>query len=215
MLIPFLIFTALPPPSRDSSHKSVFERLSTVAAEERSAKFLLTEELLHQFELLHPSRSTQIHEVPTEVPDSPVKTPDLPISTKEHMRGEISAETLLVKCSTPRDDTGPSEKPALAPIIEEEEEPLSQTRKSADKGADGGNQVGHDGDDVFGDLSDIIITSQELFKEDPAHGKAIPPTIEATSALQQSLTPLSQELPLTVEPITYPQLRSGSLVQRE
>ena len=183
--------------------------------EERSIKFLLNDEFLHQYGLLHPSRFTRPREAPTEVPDSPVKTPDLPISTKEHMRGEISAETLLVKCSTPRDDTGPSEKPALAPIIEEEEEPLSQTRKSADKGADGGNQVGHDGDDVFGDLSDIIVTSQELFKDDPACGKTVPPMIEATSSLQQTPTPLSQELSPTVEPITSPQLRSGSLVQRE
>jgi hypothetical protein len=215
VLIPFLIFTGLPPPSRDSSHKSVFERLSAVAAEERSAKFLLTDELLHQFELLHPSRFTQIHEAPTEVPDSPTKTPDALVSTKEHIQGETSVKTSLIKCSVPRDDMGPSEKPALAPIIEEEEEPPSQTRKSADKGTDGGNQAGHDGDDVFGDLSDIIITSQELFKDDPACGKAVPPTIEATFALQQTPTPLSQELSPTVKSITSPQQRSGSLVQRE
>ena len=195
MLIPFLIFTALPPPSRDSSHKPVFERLSIVAAKERSAKFLLTDELLHRFELLHSSRSTQPHEVPTEVPDSTMKTTDAPVSIKEHMRGGTSIETSLVKCSTPRDDAEPSERPALAPITEEEE-PLPHTDKNVDLGVD-----------IFGSLSDIIVTSQELFRDDPAITKVTSPAIEATSTLKHTST--APEVQFSTITTTTPQSMTG------
>ena len=191
MLIPFLIFPALPPPSRDSSHKSVFERLSTVAAEERSAKFLLTEELLHQFELLHPSRSTQIHEVPTEVPDSPTSTPDAPVSTKEHLQGGTSIETSLVKCSIPKDVAGPSDKSVLAPVTEEEEPP-----RSTSEGVKKASSKKQDGDDVFEGLSDLIVTSQELFKDDVS--KTVSSVIEATSSLQQMSTPPTQVITTSI-----------------
>ena len=195
MLIPFLIFTALPPPSRDSSHKPVFERLSIVAAEERSAKFLLTDELLHRFELLHSSRSTQLHEVPTEVPDSPMKTPDAPVSIKEHMRGGTSIETSLVKCSIPKDVAGPSDKSVLAPVIEEEEPPRS-SEKSTNEGVKKASPKKHDGDDVFEGLSDLIVTSQELFKDDVS--KTISSVIEATSSLQQMSTPPTQVITTSI-----------------
>ena len=191
MLIPFLIFTALPPPSRDSSHKSVFERLSTVAAEERSAKFLLTEELLHQFELLHPSRSTQIHEVPTEVPDSPTSTLDAPVSTKEHSQGGTSIETSLVKCSIPKDVAGPSDKSVLAPVTEEEEPP-----RSTSEGVKKASSKKQDGDDVFEGLSDLIVTSQELFKDDVS--KTVSSVIEATSSFQQMSTPPTQVITTSI-----------------
>ena len=55
MLISFFTFIALPLLSKDSSHKPTFERLSAVAVEERSVKFLLKDEFLHQFGLLHSS----------------------------------------------------------------------------------------------------------------------------------------------------------------
>ena len=74
-----------------------------MATEERSIKFLLRDEFLHQHGLLHTSRSMHAHEVPTEVPDSPIKTP----------------ESSLVKCSTSVDVAGPSVE--LAPGIEEGE----------------------------------------------------------------------------------------------
>jgi hypothetical protein len=211
----FVPVLALPPPTRDPSFKQILERLNAVPAEERSIKFLLSDEFLHQYGLLHPSRFTQPHEAPTEVPDSPTKTLDASVSTKDRVQGETSTGTPLVKCSTPRDDTGPSEKSALPPITEEEEEQPSQTMKNADKGTDGGNQARHDDDDVFGDLSDLFISSQELSKDDPARGKVIPPTIEVTSALQLTPTFLFQELPPIAKPITSPQLRSGSLAQCE
>ena len=191
MLISFLNFPALPPPSRDSSHKSVFERLSTVAAEERSAKFLLTEELLHQFELLHPSRSTQIHEVPTEVPDSPTSTPDAPVSTKEHLQGRTSIETSLVKCSIPKDVAGPSDKSVLAPVTEEEEPP-----RSTSEGVKKASSKKQDGDDVFEGLSDLIVTSQELFKDDVS--KTVSSVIEATSSFQQMSTPPTQVITTSI-----------------
>ena len=178
-----------------------------MAAEERSAKFLLSDELLHRFELLHSSRSTQIHEAPTEVPDSPIKTPDAPVSIKEHMRGETYIETSLVKCSIPRDVAGPSEK--LVPVIEEEE-PQGSSHHSQEFGeeAEKSSPVKQSRDDTFEGLSDLFATSQEIFKDDPITAGISSSVVEATSILQQS--PSTQELTLTITPTTTPQLKSGS-----
>ena len=85
--------------------------------EERSVQFLLKDEFLHQFGLLHPSRSTQPH----EVPDSPATESDAPAPAKELSPKEPTIETSLVKCSTSTDIAGTSSKLALAPIIEEDE----------------------------------------------------------------------------------------------
>ena len=119
MLTSFFSFTALPPPSRNPSHKTTFDKLSVMSVEERSIKFLLKDELLHQYGLLHPSRSTQTH----EVPDSPVKTSDAPISIEELRPKEHIVEASLVKCSTSIDVAVSSGKLALARVIEEEEPP--------------------------------------------------------------------------------------------
>ena len=186
LLFPVL---ALPPPSRDPCYKQIFERLNAVAAEERSIKFLLNDEFLHQYGLLHSSRFTQLREVPTEIPDSPAETPDAPVSVKEHMQGGTSIETPLVRCSIPKDVAGPSDKSALAPVIEEEETPRSSGR-SADEGDEKASPKKHDGDDVFEGLSDLIVTSQELFRDD--FSKTFSSVIEATSSLQQMSTPSTQ-----------------------
>ena len=96
------LFPALPPPLRNPSLKSILETLNVVAVEERSAKFLLKDEFLHQYGLLHSSRSTQ----PYEVPNSPEKTPDVPIHAGELSPKGLTIETSLVKCSTPTDIVG-------------------------------------------------------------------------------------------------------------
>ena len=49
------------------------------------------------------------------------------------------------------------------------------------------SSAGHHVDDTFDNLSDIMITSQELFKD--SIPKAISPVVEATSSLQQTTTP--------------------------
>ena len=133
MLISFVTFTSLPPPSKDSSHKSTFERLNAMAAEERSIKFLLRDEFLHQFGLLHPSRSTQ----PYEVPDSPAEAPDAPVSVEEPTLKDPAPKASLVKCYTSIDVAVSSGKFALAPVIEEEEprESPQHSGKSGDRGA--------------------------------------------------------------------------------
>ena len=149
-----------------------------IPIEERDIKFLLNDEFLHQFGLLHPSRSTQ----PCEVPDSPAEAEKL-------MPKDPSNETLLVKCPTLTDVAGPSSNLTLAPVIEEEEPPRSSGR-SAEEGVEKASPKKHDGDDVFEGLSDLIVTSQELFKDDVS--KTISPIIEATSSLQQMPTPPTQ-----------------------
>ena len=150
--------------------------------EERSAKFLLKDELLHQFELLHSSRSIQPH----EVPDSPAKTSDAPALAEELSLKEPTTETSLVKCSTSIDVAGSSSKLTLSPVIEEEENPHI-SEKTADVEVEKESSAGHHGDDTFDNLSDIMITSQELFKDNIS--KAISPVVEATSSLKQALTP--------------------------
>lgn len=203
MLTSFFSFTALPPPFRNSSHKTTFDRLSVVPAEERSIKFLLRDELLHQYELLHSSRSTQPH----EVPDYPAKSPDAPISAEEPILKEPTSEALLVKCSTSTDIAGPSDKLTLAPIIEEEE-PFHHSGKSGDEGIERASPAKQSGDDIFEGLSDLMITSQELFNDDHVSARATSSAVEATSTLQQ--TSSAQELTLAIKPIISPQTRSGS-----
>ena len=177
-----------------------------MAAEERSIKFLLGDEFLHQFGLLHPSRST----LPYEVPDSPAEALDAPVSVEEPTLKDPAPEASLVKCSTSTDVAGSSGKFALAPVIEEEEprESPQHSGKSGDGGARKTSPAKQSGDDTFEGLSDLFITSQELFKYDLSAAKIITPVVEALSAFRQ--TPPAQELTLAVKPITTPQLRSGS-----
>ena len=181
LTLPFF-FSALPPPSRNPGHKATFERLMAVPVEERSIQFLLTDEFLHRFGLLHSSRFTQ----PREVSNFPAQTSDAPTSTEEMALKEPTADTALVKCSSSIDVAGSSSKLILSPVIEEEENPRISEEK-ADVEVEKESSVGHHGDDTFDNLSDIMITSQELFKDDIS--KAISPVVEATSSLQQFLTP--------------------------
>ena len=189
MLISFFIFTALPPPSKDSSHKPTFERPSAVEVEERSVKFLLKDEFLHQFGLLHFSRSTQLHDAPY----SQAETPDALVSVEELTPKEPTAEASLVKCSASVDVVGSSGKFSLPSVIEEEEPP-QHSGKAADEEAERNNPAGNDGDDTFEGLSDLMVTSHELFKDDSTASKLASPAVEVTSVLQT--TPSTQEITL-------------------
>jgi hypothetical protein len=192
-----LLFSALPLPSRDPIHRQTFDRLSAVAAEERSIKFLLRDDFLHQYGLLHPSRYTQLCEAPTEVPNSPAKASDALVTVEQLTSKESNIKASLVKCSTPTDIMGSSSKTALAPI-EEEEEPSQPLGGLADVGIEKTSPTKHDGDDVYEGLSDIIVTSQELFRDDVS--KTISPVIEATSLLRQ--TPAQTSTPHTQAIVT-------------
>lgn len=156
--------------------------LMAVPVEERSIQFLLTDEFLHQFGLLHSSRFTQ----PREVSTFPAQSSDAPTSIEEMAQKEPSVDTALVKCSTSIDVARTSSKLALSPIIEEEENPRV-SEKSADVEVEKENPAEHHGDDTFDDLSDIMITSQELFKDNIP--KVNSPVVEATSSLKQTSTP--------------------------
>ena len=100
----------------------------------------------------------------------------------------------MIKCSASIDVVGSASKSALAPIIEEEENPRV-FEKSIDTEVGKEKSAEFLGDDTFAGLSDIMITSRELFKDDIT--KVTSPVIEATSTLQQTLpaqesTPVSQ-----------------------
>ena len=203
MLTLLLLFSALPPPSRNPSHKSTFERLKAVPVEERDIQFLLKDEFLHQYGLLHTSRSTRPH----EIPDSPARALDASVSTSTSISKGPAPEASLVKCSTSVDAAGPSDK--LAPVIEEEE-PQGSSHHSQESGekAEKSSPVKQSRDDTFEGLSDLFATSHEIFKDDPITAGISSSVVEATSILQQS--PSTQELTLTITPTTTPQLKSGS-----
>ena len=89
MLTSFFTFAALPPPSKDSAHKSTFERLSAVAINEGSIKFLQKSEFLHQFGLLHSSPSIQSRDAPS----SQAEASNAPVSAEEPAPKELIVET--------------------------------------------------------------------------------------------------------------------------
>ena len=178
MLTSLFTVTALTPISKDSSHKPTFERLSVVAVEERSIKFLLKNEFLHQFRLLHSSRSTQLH----DAPGSQAETPDAPVSAEELTPKEPTTEASLVKCSASVDVVRSSGKFALPSVIEEEEAP-QHSGKAADAGAERKSPARHDGDDTFKGLSDLVVASHELFKDDTTASKFASLAVGATSVL--------------------------------
>ena len=191
-LTPFFLFAALPPPLRDTGHKLILDTLSAVDVEERSAKFLLKDEFLHQFGLLHPSRSTQIHEISSSDAEtlvalgSQAEASNAPTSVEEIASKAPIVEAALIKCSASIDVVGSVSKSALAPIIEEEENPRV-SEKSIDMEAEKEKSAELQGDDTFDGLSDIMITSQELFGDN--NPKVTSPVVEATSILKQTLTP--------------------------
>ena len=185
-------FSALPPPSKNLSHKVTFERLMAVPVEERSIQFLLDDELLHQFGLLHPSRSTRVHEIPSSdaetsaALDSQAEASNAPVSAEEAASKTPVMDTALIKCSGSTDVVGLAGKSALPPIIEEEENPRA-SEKSIDVELEKEKSAEHLGDDTFDGLSDIMITSQELFGD--SNQKATSPVVEATSTLKQTQMP--------------------------
>jgi len=114
------LFAVLPSPSKGSDFKSIFERLKAVDEGERSIKFLLKNEFLHQYGLLHSSRSI----VPRTIPSTPspqVDVSNAPTSKEEPKPLESNVETALKKYIGPSEYVGPSDKVPLSPIVEEEE----------------------------------------------------------------------------------------------
>jgi len=112
-------FAVLPPPSKSSNFKSTFERLKAIDEGERSIKFLLKNEFLHGFGLLHSSRSIVSRSIPS-TPSPQVEVSHAPASIEEPTPSKSHMETVLKKCTSPSEDVGPSDKVPLSPIIEEE-----------------------------------------------------------------------------------------------
>ena len=109
-----------------------------------------------------------------------------------------------MKCSTTVDIAGSSGKLTLSPVIEEEESP-QRSEKAADEEAKKESSARHDGEDIFGELSDLMVTSRELFKDDTT--KVTSPAAEVTSALQQISS--AQKLTSTPQSAITPQPKSG------
>jgi len=124
---------------------------------------------------------------------------------------------------------GPSDNVPLSPIIEEEEisrrlgkehietEEGPEEEKTVGKegqnvqdvNVDSFHQAGHDSDDshIFSNLSDVMITSLELFKDDTSQlflsGAKITPSLPSP--------PHAKELTPTMKATTTPKSKSGSL----
>ena len=96
------------------------------------------------------------------------------------------------------------------PPVIEEEEPQGSPQRSQKSGEEAGktSPVRQSRDDTFEGLSDLFVTSQEIFKDDPITAGVSSSIVEATSILQQP--PSTQELTLTITPTTTPQLKSVS-----
>ena len=133
----------------------------------------------------------------------------------------------MIKCSGSAEGAEFFGKSKLLPVIEEEELPQRPEKAAmeADKGTEKESSAtksvehakegtagvthsaGHDGDDIFEGLSDFMVTSQELFKDDITAPKLVSPSVEATYVLRP--LPSTQELTLTVKADITPKLKSG------
>jgi len=217
----------LSPPQSSFALMSTFERLKAVAYGERSTKFLLKNEFLHRFDLLHSSRSIVSRSIPSS-PSPQVEVPHAPASIEEPTSSEPHVETVLKKCTSPSEDVGPSDIVPLSPIIEEEDIPQrpgkdnikSEKWPEEEETAVEGEQdvreadvelqqTRQDSDDshIFSNLSDIMINPSELFKDHTSQPSL--PGAKTSPAL--SLLPPAKELSPVTKAITTSKSKSGSL----
>jgi len=177
-------FAVLPPSSKSSATlKSTFERMKAVEEGERSVKFLLTNEFLHRYNLLHSSRSI-ISRSSSAASNPQIDMPHAPTSMEEPTSSESHGETVLKKCTSPPDNAEQSSMVPLSPIMEEDVsqrpgkehiEPEKQTEEE-ETAAEGDQNVqeadvevhktGHDSDDahIFSGLGDIMINLLNFLK---------------------------------------------------
>jgi len=226
MLNPYFL-AVIPPLSKSSATlKSTFERLKAVDERERSIKFLLKNEFLHRFDLLHSSRSVISRSIPA-TPEPQVDMPHASASVEEPTSSESHGETVLKKCTSPSDDVEPPNRVPLSLIIEEdipqrpgkehiESEKQTEEEETAMEGEQNVQeadvelqQTGHDSDDanIFSNLSDIIINPSEFFKDHTSQPSL--PGVE-TSPAPPSLPPATVVSPAS-KAITPAKSKSGSL----
>ena len=208
MLISFFS-TALPSSSKGPSFAPTFDSLKAVSKEERSLKFLVTNEFLHQFKLLHPLRSIAHRDLPS-TPSTQVT--DDPALNEEAVTPDLNVEPSLKKCSGPVDGAG-SSKPV--PTIEAEgftqrtgKAPMGSIEEVQATGEDE-TDVNKDDASMFDDLSNII-SSQELIKD------ATPILKPSASVVEVSIAPIptppTQALSSIAQTVTIPRLKSGLLL---
>lgn len=154
--------------------------------------------------------------------------PQIPASTVEPTPSESHVETALKKCTGPSEDVGPTDKNSLSPINEEEIVPQrlgKELAESEERTEDETvvveeernlqevniefQQAGHESDDshIFSNLSDIMITPSEFFKD---HASQL-----SSSGIEMSpiVPPLPQAKDLTpvTKAATPPKSKSGLL----
>ena len=214
MLTLHSLLAVIPPISRDNSVLSTFATLNAVDQSERSIRFLLKNEFLHEFGLLASSRSIIAR---STIPSSSSQSdPQTAPASESTLQVESSSETALVKCS------GPANIPALPPVAEGEEETHREGKEVAVEDPedstsektinDALTDVGHDDDRddddayIFDDLEDLAFSRKELIGDLLSSPKLtspvvpllqntppIPPvTQEITPAVQTELTPVTQ-----------------------
>ena len=210
-------FAVIPPPTRDPSIKATFESSKAIEEGERSIKFLLKNEFLHQFGLLHSSRSIVAREVPL-TQSLQIETPVAPASLEDSSPKGPVVEISLVKCSGSLNGAGSTGKSVLPPVAEEEEilhregkeptEAIVEEPTIEEGVTDLGQMAGHEGDDasIFEGLSDLMVTPSELFK-DTMTSKLTLPVAGATLSIPS--TPATQELTSAIKASTTPTSQSG------
>ena len=187
----------VPPLSKDDDFKSILEQLKAVDESERSVKFLLNTELLHQYGLLDSSRSIASRSITSQ---DTLLTPNIQVtdalaSTEANTLLELNVESSLKRCSESDDSVESSRQrtgKALMRVIEEDE-----------------SQMNQDDTNVFGDLSDIV-ASQELIKDATLAPK--PSVSVAEVSIAPTPTPPTQALSSISQIVTTPRSKSGLLL---
>ena len=215
------IFSVIPELSRDVNTKATLETIKALSDDEISVKTLLTNESLHQYGLLDPTRF--VTRGISLAPSPRVVVTSAPVQTEVSASTKSSAELSLMKCS----ETGVVEVPKkalLPPVVEEKggssqqadkalidlESPTEEEQLNVDESNDD-KVASHEEEDetfIYDDLEDLSFTRKELFGELATSSKMISPVAEAPQNIPPA--PVAQvTTPVVPAPqITIPQ--SGS-----
>ena len=216
MLILRSLFAVIPPISRDNSILPTFSALKAVHESEKSIKFLLKNEFLHEFGLLDSSRSIITRSI---IPSPTLQSESQPAPASEQtLQIESTSEAALVKCS------GQVSTPALPPVAEGEEETHregkeiaavnledSNSEKAIDDAVpdDGHNDDQDDDTFIYDDLEDLTFTRRELMGDLLLSPKLTSPAVQ-TLQNTPPIPPVTQEIIPAVQTELTPVTQSGS-----
>jgi len=213
------IFSAIPELNKDAKTKSILETIKALSEDERSIKTLLTNDFLHQYGLLDPTRFV-IRGAPS-IPNPQVEVASASIQTEQPTtRDESVSDPSLKKCSESPNGVEVPKKTtlSLATITEEGGTPLHISEKTpvevekelagdhpveeeqpiaVESNIDPVHQAEQGGGDssTFHGLTDLMDTSKDLIVDDSTTSKFNAPI---TSIIPSpSVIPIAKEPTLT------------------